>query len=90
MFSLPSEPRSRPTVIPSIRKRKDSSMSLMNGIVTRRCCVIGGKWLIVLKYWGPSRRVWRQPWRISRWRRIVVVELVGEWLVLEDRGERKA
>ena len=83
-------PRRRETLIPSIRNCRDSSISLMNGINTRKCFAMGGRVGISWKYLGPSRCVCRLAWRSSSCRRVVAVAGSGCVLGLDERGERKA
>ncbi len=49
VFSGPLVPRMRPTLMPSMMKRKVSSMLLMRGMDTRRCDARGGRLGIVSK-----------------------------------------
>jgi len=87
---LARSPRRRETLTPSMRKSSDSSISLVKGRVTRKWSAAGGRWGMVLKKPGSSRREWMRPWRMSRWRWMVSLEGDGEMLLLVEQGERKA
>ena len=76
--------------MPSRRKWSDSPMSLIEGMMTRRCEAMGGRWGVSWKKCGPSSRRCNLPCRISSWRLMLVVGREEVWSGLVERGERKA
>ncbi len=63
----------------SRKKWSDSPMSSIEGVMTRRCEAMGGRWGVSWKKCGPSSRSCSLPFRISSWRWMLEVGTEEVW-----------